>query len=410
MVRRAIELFQGVVAPYRELLRPPGHRTVVVAGWIGRFPKSALGLALILMVAMTSGSYALAGAVSAVFVLSLALAGPQWSRAMDRYGQPRVLVIASASLALWSGALLTAILVDAPVWIWFVGAALSGASIVDMGSVVRARWSSQLPQDRRMSAFALESVNDELVFVVSPPLVTVLAAFVHPALGFGVGLALGLGGSLVLAAQTGAPRRSALRSRGRRERGIPPRVLGIVLAFVGMGTVFGSFDVTVVALSEAAGVPAATGLLIGLFALSSVIAGAVLGSRPVSRSRDRRFVIAAVAYAAVVPFLAFGSTVPLAALLSLAAGAVTAPLIISGLALVEERADPFRLTETLTYPAAGLAIGGMLGALAAGILIDLGGDRLGFLVSAVAAFSVAVFALGTEAIIARVDRGTVRGE
>ena len=185
MVRRAIELFQGVVAPYRELLRPPGHRTVVVAGWIGRFPKSALGLALILMVAMTSGSYALAGAVSAVFVLSLALAGPQWSRAMDRYGQPRVLVIASASLALWSGALLTAILVDAPVWIWFVGAALSGASIVDMGSVVRARWSSQLPQDRRMSAFALESVNDELVFVVSPPLVTVLAAFVHPALEIG---------------------------------------------------------------------------------------------------------------------------------------------------------------------------------------------------------------------------------
>lgn len=402
MSTRALSLFRGAAAPYAEILAPPGRRTTVAAGWIGRFPKSALGLALILMVSLTSGSYAVAGAVSAVFVLSLAVGGPQWSRAMDRFGQPRILVIASISLLFTSALLVSVIMLDLPVWTWFAAAALSGASIVDIGSTVRARWSAVLAPERRMTAFALESINDELVFVVSPPLVTVLAALVHPALGFAVGLGFGITGSLVLARQPGAPVTLQQHDDPPRSRSVPWRVGGIVVAFVGMGTVFGSFDVTVVALSTAAGMPAATGLLIGLFAVASVVAGAVLGARRPARRRDRAFLIAAVAYALVVPTLALADSVPLTALLCLAAGAVTSPLIITGLALVEERADPRRLTETLAYPAAGLAIGGMLGALFAGILIDAGGAALGFLVSAAAALSVVTTAAISEGLVRRV--------
>lgn len=399
----------GVFAPYAELLSTGDRRAFVFAAWVGRFPKSSLGLGLILMVALTRGSYGIAGAVSAVFVLSLAVGGPQWSRAMDRFGQPRVLWVAAGLLTVFSLLLLVAILTSWPLWSWFLLAALSGVSVLDMGSAVRSRWATILPADRRLSAFALESVNDELVFVISPPVVTVLAALVHPALGFGVGLGVGVLGYVLFAVQSGAPRAVETRGRPRLGRGIPLRVLGIVGAFTAMGAVFGSFDVSTVALAQREGMPAATGLLIGLFALASVIAGAVLGSRAPGRSSVRSFVFAALAYALVTPWLAFSSSVLLAGALCIAAGAVTSPLMITGLSLVQERADPFRLTETLAYPTAGLAVGGMLGALGAGVLVDASGARAGFLVSAGAALFAGAVAVASEWAIGLRSRRTQRG-
>jgi hypothetical protein len=293
-----------------------------------------------------------------------------------------------------SGLLLVAILADWPRWTWFLFAGLSGLSVVDMGSAVRSRWASILPREGRGSAFALETINDELVFVISPPVVTVLAALVHPALGFVVGLAIGVTGSLVFASRTGSV---VVPQPAGRERGfwMPARILGVVLSFVGLGAVFGSFDVATVALAEHAGTPAATGLLIGLFALASAVSGIVLGSRTLPGTARGRFLIAVSAFGVVVPGLVFSATLPLAALFATLAGVVTSPLMITGFSLVEERANLTRLTETLAYPTAGLAIGGTVGALFCGAIVDVAGAQAGYLITAgAAAFAVLAGLIG----------------
>ena len=77
--------------------------------------------------------------------------------------------------------------------------ALSGASGANVGSVVRSRWANALPDPgQRQTAFAFESVADEVVFVLAPPLITFLAALVAPPVGFLTGLLLGVAGGLAL--------------------------------------------------------------------------------------------------------------------------------------------------------------------------------------------------------------------
>ncbi len=398
MTFRPLTAVAAVFSPYRLVLDSPQRRSFVVAAWAGRFPKSALGLGIILLIALTDGDYALAGTVSAVFVVSLAIGGPRWSRAMDAFGVRRVLPLAAGLLSIFAALLLVAVISRAPVWTWFVLAALTGLSIVDMGSVVRSRWASILAQDKRLPAFALESINDELVFVVSPPIVTLLATLVNPALGFGVGLAVGVAGYLAFARGSSA----AASSRPAREgAAIPARILGVVGAFSAMGVVFGGFDISAVALAEQSQVPVAAGLLIGVFALASVVSGTILGAKPAVASRARRFVIGAIAYSIVVPLLALSSDILFAALACAAAGVVTSPLMITGIALVEERALESRLTETLAYPTAAIAVGGMIGAWASGHVIESAGAQAGFLVPSIAAVTVVVTVVVSESLIAR---------
>ena len=70
------------------------------------------------------------------------------------------------------------------------------------GELVPASWAEALEDPaRRQTAFALEAVVDEVVFVVGPPLVTLLATLIAPSVGFLTGIVLGSAGGLWLAGQ-----------------------------------------------------------------------------------------------------------------------------------------------------------------------------------------------------------------
>jgi MFS family permease len=387
---------------YRSLVAPPGRRTMVLSGWLGRFPKSAFGLGTVLLVAGSSGDYALSGATAAVLSIALAVVGPRWSRAMDRHGQHRVLPLAALALALSTSALLVAVLEEWPVWTWLLAAALTGASVADSGAAVRTRWTAlEPPGPLRQRAFALESVLDELVFVLSPPIVTVLGAAVHPALGVVVALALGVPGQLLLAAQ----RRTAPSPRAVaaiRASLLPPaRILPVVIAFAGLGAVFGTLDVSTVALATEAGSPWVAGVAIGVFSLASVVSGVLVGARPAVRSERRRFIVAAMAFGLLVPAMAFAGGPWWALAIGAVAGWSVSPLMITGLSLVASRADDGRMAESLTYPPAAIAIGTTSGAALAGLAVDAGGGQAGYLVTAAAAALLATTAILAELAVGR---------
>src|SRR3546814_13944705 len=83
-------------------------------------------------------------------------------------------------------------------------AALAGATLPQLGACVRARWSWVLEEPRQVqTAYAFESVVDEVVFVTGPTLVTFLATAWHPVAGLAVAGLTGLVGAITLAAQRG---------------------------------------------------------------------------------------------------------------------------------------------------------------------------------------------------------------
>ncbi|MYW31101.1 MFS transporter, partial [Streptomyces sp. SID2119] len=104
-------------------------------------------------------------------------------------------------------------------WALFAAAVPTGASVPQIGPMVRARWAAMLgatpdrPASPLMStAAAFESVTDEFTFVIGPVIATALCTGVHPAAGLITEAALTLVGGLLFAAQRAtqpAPRPAA---------------------------------------------------------------------------------------------------------------------------------------------------------------------------------------------------------
>ena len=124
--------------PYVDIFRTPGTRAFSFAGFIARMPFAMITLGIVTMLSQAQGGYGLAGAVAATFTLTSALIAPQISRAVDRYGQSRILPPATAMAVIGLGALMLATRLEAPAWTLFAFAALGGF-MPSMSAMVRAR-------------------------------------------------------------------------------------------------------------------------------------------------------------------------------------------------------------------------------------------------------------------------------
>ncbi len=393
------------------LLADREARAFSAAGFVARMPLSMAGLGIVLVVSLASGSYARAGLVVAVGSLTAACAAPLWGRAIDRAGQQRVLLV--AALLNVSGVALLVVSVEAmwPLPVTLVGALVAGAGFTSAGACVRARWSARLAgRPELQTALALEAILDEVVFIVGPPLVTVLATQVHPALGVSVAATLGLIGAVLLAAQRSS--QPAIHPH-HAQRIRPPMgwaVLGPVLAAcVALGVVFGGMEVVVVAFAGERGLLPYAGGFLTVWSLGSLVAGAVTGSIAWRAAPTRRFAIAACGLALSLTPLPLATHPAVLGGLLLISGAAIAPTLIASAATVQARVPAARLTEALGWTSTGLAVGLAGGAAAAGRLVDSGGAAAGFSGLIVAGAATAAAAV-VVALIAREERRPARSD
>src|SRR5688500_7779947 len=80
----------SLLARYREVLGLGGAAQALVFSLVGRLSLGMTGLAILLLVREVTGSYASAGAVSAAYAISFAVASPSRARSADRRGPVRV--------------------------------------------------------------------------------------------------------------------------------------------------------------------------------------------------------------------------------------------------------------------------------------------------------------------------------
>ncbi|NEB39385.1 MFS transporter [Streptomyces sp. SID14515] len=382
--------------PYGALFRTPGSRAFTAAGFVARMPLSMAGIGIIAMVSQMRGDYGLAGAVSATFTLSMALCGPRISRAVDRRGQSAVLPPVAGLSVMALGALLLCARYDAPVWTLFGCAAVAGA-MPNMAAMVRARWTHALKGSGRLhTAYSLESVVDELTFVVGPALSVALCTALFPEAGPLVAGVLLIIGILMFVPQKrteppvvrpadGHPRGgSAIRSGALRL---------LALTLVAGGAIVGTVDVASVAFAERQGSPAGAGIVLSVYAAGSAVAGLVFGTLRLTTPLPRLLVLGTAGTAlTTLPLLLVGDLVTLSAAVFLP-GLFFAPTMIVVMGLVERTVPPAALTEGMTWAITGLSVGVASGAAVSGAVVDRFGPGGGFVVAVAAGAAALLTAL-----------------
>ncbi|WP_405545028.1 MFS transporter [Streptomyces phaeochromogenes] len=383
--------------PYRRLFTIPGTRAFTLGNLVARLPMGMFSVSAVIMIAGARGSYALAGAVTATGLAATAVVAPWTARLVDRHGQARIAVPATAVAALGSLALVLCVRYGAPDWTLFAAYAAT-ATTPNTGGMSRARWAHLLKGDpvRLHTANSFEQAADELCFMLGPVLAAFLCGALFPEAGTLVGVALLLTGVLTFAAQrsTEPPARGRTATATRspaRAPGMPPLLVG----FLATGAVFGSMEVVTIAFADEQGHRAAAGIVLGLQAAGSCAAGLLYGALKPAGPAERRhpWSLAAMALLMWLPLLAAsltGSLVVLGGAL-LVAGMATAPAMVTGMTLVQHRTPEGRLNEGMTLAVTGLLGGIACGAAAGGWAVEH--------VSATAGYGVPVAAAATALLI-----------
>ncbi len=338
------------------------------------------GLATVLLVQSRFDSYFLAGVVGATLSLSAAVGAPVSSRFADRLGQRRVipiiLSIHSISLSLLVGLVL---LRSSFAWI-VVSAILSGLAMPSIGPMIRARWMFITKSDRQLNtAFAFESVVDEVIFVLAPPIVTVLCVSVFDASGLILTIILVTGGSIWLTTQraTEPPPHSKEIKRSKAAI-LMPGMMSVFFIFMLFGGVWGAAELVVVAFSQELGNKNLAGALIAVWSFGSLVAGVIFGTANFTGAISTRFTITMFFFSLSLFVLPFINSFKVMFPVLLIAGLAISPALITGYTLVGRLVNRDQLTEGLAWANTGSGLGLSLTAPLAGWLIDEAGSSVAF--------------------------------
>jgi len=399
-------------ASYRTLLRTPGAALFFLTGAVGRIGIAMTGLGIVWLVHAKSGSYTTAGLVTGGFALAEAVAGPQLARLMDRVGQSRVLPPALLAHAAAVTTLLALVAAGAPGWLMAAGGVLAGATIPQLGALSAARWAALLRDGRAAAlptAFALESLANELAYLAGPALVSILGTSGYPAAGTVLAAALVVAGGLCFAAQRRtAPRMasddpSAFGVASASDDAAMPVAAGaellrprfVILAGMNLaiGCFFGSMQISVTAFAVEHGAADAAAALFTVSSCASLLAGWLYGLRRWrAPARIQLVVVAAGLAAACLPLLMIGSPVELGFQLALT-GLAIPPLLVLCTLLAESAVRPSVLTQAFVWLNSASAAGSAGAAAVAGWAVDSFGAHGGFALAATAAGMMALLAV-----------------
>ena len=382
---------------YRTVLTHSGAWRFSLTAMVARLPISISTLGIVLLVTGLGRSYGLAGALSATYTISNGLSSVAQGRLLDRLGQSVVLPAVATTYAVGLAGLVGVLESGSPEVLAFVADVLAGVSYPPIGSAVRARWSHVLagrPVDVQ-TAYALESVVDEAIFIIGPTVATVLATRWHPWAGLGLALLTGVPGLLVLAAQRSSqpvPHRASHQGGPRPPMPWPP-VIVLAVVSLALGSMFASAEVSTVAFSGEQHAKPYAGVLLASWALGSMLAGLVTGTLHWRRAPAYRVRVGAALLAVVMVPMSFVGSMLAMGLVLFVAGFAIAPTLIATMSAVEQAVPAPRLTEGIAIIHTGMAAGLAPGAALAGVVVDAHGASPSYLVALGGGVAAALAAL-----------------
>jgi len=361
------------LARYSALLSAPEVRQTFAASALGRLPIGVTGLAILLLVQMSSGSFARGGAAAACYVAGLALVAPVLGRLIDRHGPRRVLIACALAFPSVLLLLVAASARTDLAWLALLAAAGAGASFPPITVCMRTYFRQVFGDDTLLAAaYSVESVLIEIIFIVGPLVVALFVAFASPAVAVWFSAGCGFAGPLLFLR---SPALRAWRIESRTTRGLLGplanrefvRLVAIVLCFA---TAFGFMEIGITAYAIERADAAFAGVLLGLMSAGSALGGLAYGSRGWHSPLARQF-------AAALALTAFGLAVLAVrwepwtfAAWSVIAGIAIAPALIIQSMLVTKAARPEHSTEAFTWATSALLAGVGIGLAAGGAMLE----------------------------------------
>ncbi|WP_454698094.1 MFS transporter [Arthrobacter humicola] len=417
-------------ALYKELLAVRPIRRLLTVGMIARIPHSAAGVLLTLHIVLTLGEgYAAAGAAAAVMTIGIAVGAPWRGRRVDTVGLRKALIPSVVSeTVIWS-------VVPHVSYEWLLALVFVGGLLtLPIFSVVRQSLGVLASGEQRRTAFALDAIATELVFMLGPAAGAIVATAGYSVAGLTVvGVCTSVAGLFLMwfnpptrsavpdaeyetdqqegaevavvaaapahlqeAAAELAPvaagelRRSGLRHRvAHNFAWFTAAVAAVFAVAAGAGMVLSGTDVGIVAALETGGHQAEIGLVFVFWCAASVVGGLLYGAmhRPVCP------IILLLGMAALTIPMGFARDTLTLCLLSLLPGLLCAPVLSSASEKVAELVEEGRRGEAMGWYGSALTAGVALGAPLAGVFIDGIGPSAGFVSVGAAGVVLCLFGL-----------------
>jgi MFS family permease len=346
-------------------------------------------------------SYAAAGGVAAALTAGVALGGPLLGRMIDRRG-PRVVLLSTvvAQVGFW---------LSVPILPYgiLVGAALAaGLLMVPAQLVTRQAIAAMTTADLRRAAFALESVQGELSYVVGPPIAIFFAAQASPGVvAWGVGAAIVAGGAGL--ALLDPPLRAEDEAdadtvgRPRRRDWLGRRMIAVLVMAFGTTMVLSGTDLAIVATLEEAGQVPWAAVVVAAYGVASIAGGLGYGVLP--RPLPTWLLLGLLGLATVPAGLAH--TWPWLCAAGAGAGLLAAPTLAAVAHAVSRLAPAGVRGEATGLQSSALSAGFALGSPAVGLAISVSVPAGGFTAAGLAGVAAAL----TGFLLPRVRRGPHHG-
>ena len=280
---------------YSALLASRQTRYSFAASMLGRLPIGMSGLAILLLVQTTTGSFARGGVATACYVAGLATVAPALGRLIDRYGPRLVLLVCGLIFPAALVTLVLAVTRDAPAWLALAFAIAAGASFPPITVCMRAYLKQRLGDDPLLgTAYSLESVLIETVFIIGPLLVASCVALASAAVAVLFAATCGFFGTLLFLRSPALrtwriqPRAGAGLLGPLTEPGFVP-LIGVIICY---SIAFGMTEIGITAYAAENRHPALAGVLLGLMSAGSALGGLAYGSRSWGLPLARQFAIA----------------------------------------------------------------------------------------------------------------------
>jgi len=384
---------------YREILRFPGVAPLMLAAFVGRLPYGMNILAAILLLRAAGFDYAEVGIVTAASGLSVGAAAPVLGRVIDRVGQTRVLLFAAVFTAVTGTVFVVAVLEGASVTLVTALAFAAGLCVPPVSPSLRALLPSLVGRERLDTAFALDALLLELVFISGPLAAAGIATAISPEVAFLTGVGLQTAGGLGVAASPYSRRwRPEPHEPGTRRAGAlgTPGIRVLVLALALTAVALGVLEIGIAAFAEEHATRDDAGWLFALWSVGSLAGGLWYGAREWRlRPHLRFFVVTGVLTAGLAPLPLAGS-MPVFAVLVVVAGVGLAPSTAAAYSMIGDLAPASAVTESYSWQIVGYVAGSALGAWLAGVLVEAAGVA--------AALACAPLAAGIGLLVAVVGR------
>jgi MFS family permease len=392
----------------RALIGRPYALRMLLTALVARLPEAMVPLALLLLARHDGGSYATAGAIAAAFAVGAAVGGPLLGRAIDRAGQPAVLVGAAVTRSVALGAIVA--LAPSSLAAAGVVCVAAGALTPPLEPALRALWPDLAGDDEHAlaAAYELDAGAQELIFVVGPLLVALGVALGTPALALDLASAIGLLGTIAFAtARPARAWRAAEHHASHWTAAVRAPEVALLLA-IGLlaGATTGVVNVTATAFAEhTLGDRDRAGWLLAAWAVGALAGGLTAAARRWKMPPERRLTRLLIGFGiAFVPALLARATGTMALALAIS-GAFLAPTLAAIFVLTGTRARAGAITETFAWLTSSFLVGSATGAALGGTLTGSGSGVQGFALAGALSLAAAALWSARRVRPAAVPRG-----